>query len=567
MLWIAVPWLAAWPSILLAGGGPENVLLVVNSLRSDSLTVANHYAALRQIPSSNILDLAWEGSTESIPVDVFRTRFLEPIFAEIDKRRLAGQIDYIVYSTGYPYAVDFRRDIQGAPEQISGTRGSLTGLTYLSELVRLRNPAYVLDAGQQSSNYFFGGQTQGFSSGLGWSATGQPTPIGGRHYYLSAMLGYTDGRGNSVDEIVNYLRRAAMADGTRPAGTIYLMKVDGEIRSSTRDGSFPQVVALLQQEGVRAEIVQGVLPRGRDDVIGIMTGRATLPFDNNPCKIQPGAICEHFTSFGGDLRLAAHQTPLSEFLRHGAAGASGTVTEPFALQIKFPHPVMHVHYARGATLAEAFYQSIGSPYQLLIVGDPLCRPWARIPQIAVDGVSGNQTVRDTLTVRPRSESLPVSSFRLFVDGRFIRECRPGDVFEIDTTKVGDGYHELRVVGTEDSPLKSQGRLVIPIEVANHGRQIEATVQPRVVDAGGRVECYVSAPRSSSILLFHNRRPLGEVQANHGVVTIDSQSLGRGPVVLTAVGVGPESTARVFSSPISLTVQEPVAVGILGKQEP
>jgi hypothetical protein len=379
------------------------------------------------------------------------------------------------------------------------------------------------------------------------------------------MLGYSDGRGNSVDEIVNYLRRAAMADGTRPTGTIYLMKVNDEVRSSTRDVSFPPIVALLQQEGVRAEIVEGVLPRGRDDVMGIMTGRAKLPFAQNPCKIQPGAICEHLTSFGGDLRQAAHQTPLSEFLRYGAAGASGTVIEPFALQIKFPHPIMHVHYARGATLAEAFYQSIGSPYQLLIVGDPLCRPWARIPQIAVDGLSDNQTVRDIVTVRPRSESLPVSSFRLFVDGRFIQECRPGDVFEIDTTKVGEGYHELRVVGIEDSPLKSQGRLVIPIEVANHGAEIEATVQPRVVDAGGRVECFLSAPRSSSILLFHNRRRLGGVQGNHGVVTFDAQSLGRGPVLLTAVGLGNQPSAKVFSSPISLTVQEPAAVGNLGTQ--
>ena len=75
------------------------------------------------------------------------------------------------------------------------------------------------------------------------------------------------------------------------------------------------------------------------------------------------------------------QTPLSEFLRYGAAGASGTVIEPYAIPEKFPSPQIHVHYARGCTLAEAYYQSVHGPAQFLIVGDPLCRPWATIPVV------------------------------------------------------------------------------------------------------------------------------------------------------------------------------------------
>jgi uncharacterized protein (TIGR03790 family) len=544
-----------------AGGGPENVLLVVNPRRADSLTIANHYASLRQVPASNIFYLGWDGSMDTITVDVFRSQFLQPIFAEIDRRRLEGQIDYIVYSSGYPFSVDFGADAPGPTQQHAGTRGSLTGLTYLCQLVRNRDLAYVFSATEMRNNFYQSSQTRGFSSAQSWAATGGISPLGGRNYYLSTMLGYTDGRGNSVDEVVNYLRRGALADGTRPDGTIYLMKIDGEVRSSTRHDAFPQIVALLEREGVRAQVMVGVLPKGRQDVIGIMTGRSNLLLDRTPLKILPGAICDHLTSFGGDLRATAHQTPLSDFLRYGAVGASGTVMEPLAVQAKFPHPIMHVHYARGATLAEAFYQAVASPYQLLIVGDPLCRPWARIPQIAVDGVAASQTVRGDLKFTPRSETLPVKSYRLFVDGRLIKSCRPAEAFEIDTTKVGDGYHELRVVGIEDSPIESQGRLIIPVQVANQNGQINAAVQPKVVSAMGRVQCFVSAPGASSISLFHNRRQLGQVKGNEGVVTIDARELGSGPVLLTAVGLGGKRVDKVFSQPILLTIQQPASANL------
>jgi len=61
------------------------------------------------------------------------------------------------------------------------------------------------------------------------------------------------------------------------------------------------------------------------------------------------------------MRANAGQTPLTEFLRFGAAGASGTVTEPYAIPAKFPDPFVHVHYVAGCCLAESFYQSITGP--------------------------------------------------------------------------------------------------------------------------------------------------------------------------------------------------------------
>ena len=101
--------------------------------------------------------------------------------------------------------------------------GSLTGLTFLHVRVRSRDTSYVFTQQQPRSNFYEGTVTQGFRSAYRWNRQGQRVAVGGESYYLSMMLGYTDGRGNTVEEVVRYLQRSALADCTQPRGTVYLM--------------------------------------------------------------------------------------------------------------------------------------------------------------------------------------------------------------------------------------------------------------------------------------------------------------------------------------------------------
>jgi hypothetical protein len=215
-----------------------------------------------------------------------------------------------------------------------------------------------------------------FSHDLKFAVNGSVTKAEGESYLLSTVLGVTRGRGNTVAEVLSNLRKSVKADESRPAGTVYLM-TNSNVRSTTRDGLFGSVVVALKSLGVKAEIIKGTIPIKKSDVAGAVIGTASFDWKKSESHILPGAICEHLTSYGGVMRKNAGQTPFTELIRHGAAGSSGTVAEPYAIAPKFPSPFIHVHYARGATLAEAFYQSVNGPYQLLIVGDPLCRPWAQ----------------------------------------------------------------------------------------------------------------------------------------------------------------------------------------------
>src|SRR5262245_46324077 len=143
--WIVAATLAARPGA--AGdeaaplGGNERVLLVANGDSAFSLALANRYAQLRSIPAEHLLlldDLPGEGIAGAAPIafEECRDRILKPILAFLDQNGLADEIDAIVYSSGFPHAID----VAGATGerklgQYVTPVAALTGLTYFAREV------------------------------------------------------------------------------------------------------------------------------------------------------------------------------------------------------------------------------------------------------------------------------------------------------------------------------------------------------------------------------------------------------------------------------------------------
>lgn len=568
---------AAGSGRLSAGLGPENVAVAVNADSESSRQVAAAYIRLRDIPDGNVIRLNGVPDSETIDVDVFRSKLLGPILRTINERGLDLQIECVAWSSDFPTAINVKPDVgQNQLPKTLTTTASLNGLTYLHQLVmkkdlrylslqsnsyarhpvirsRIQTPsaddlreydAAMLAAEREGkwdqtkealqklmkSNPGNAGMlydyacslvktgwaddaivalrqaviagwwnrqhaernedladlrerhdfkvvlaqmdqqrvatqvSRGFRKQHQWGANGTHVQNGGLQYLLSTVLAVTRGRGTSVDEAINNLRFSAAADRTYPEGTVYYLR-NKNIRSTSRDGLFPSAVSMLNSGGVRARIIDGVLPRNVKDVQGVMVGTAKFDWKSSGSTIQPGAICEHFTSYGGVMRAKASQTPLTEFLRFGAAGSSGTVTEPYAIAAKFPDAFIHVHYAAGCCLAESFYQSVTGPYQLLIVGDPLCQPWATPSQITVNCLSSDQEVTGVVTVTPTSTDT-VSRFEFYVDGQIRDTCSPGESRHFDSTSLTDGPHEIRIVAVSSDPAETRSRVIIPVQVAN-----------------------------------------------------------------------------------------------------
>lgn len=670
----------------LAGGGAQDVAVVVNQDSWASKAVANHYVRLRNIPANNVIRLTNVPSPDQIGVDAFRDRILSPVLQAIRERGLARHINTIAYSVDFPWGINVRSDFAGQklPKPLTPV-ASINGLTYLySEVLapghrgylRLNANRYVRtveapslpplsrdvasllqEAGPQlrakrwetaeqklrSANaiqprhavveYHLAGclALQGreeeamewlaqavnhgwsrrkaleqapelaplrqradfkkivsslpetakcepsisFDQNVYWSAQRKPMlpprvalpPLeSSEHaallrqrasrYMLSTVLGVTSGRGNSVAEVLACLDRSVAADHSRPSGVVYF-PTNSNIRSKTREPFYASAAAELEQLGVAAEISSGVLPQDKPKVAGAMIGTATFNWEKSGSRILPGAICEHLTSLGGVMRENGGQTPLTEFIRHGAAGSSGTVTEPYAIQAKFPLPFLHVHYARGCSLAESFYQSVAGPYQLLIVGDPLCQPWSKPPRFELEGLPERPIKRgETLRIKLKlaEDSVPIVGIKSFIDGRLVGAALQRDSMNISTAGLPGGAHELRVVGFGQARPRPQGAVVIPFEIASD-HACELQLDRPVANLGETIRATIQT--DGKIIRAELRRQ-GVGVAAAPTWELSTNELGLGASTLRALVLHRDGSV-VSTAPVKVNVERPASI--------
>lgn len=512
---------------------PEALFLVVNADSWSSLSIANAYVQFRGIPDSHVLALNWQHGVDWIDDRTFRDELLKPVFQAIRERQLTSQIRYVVYSSDFPTVVDF--SARGRPGD-QFPRGSLTGMTFLH--AQLDDP--TLDFTRFDSNDYAmttakKGESLGFESYL--QIPGK-NPKGLPDHLISTMLGYTAGRGNSYAEIIACLRNARIADGMHPKGEFCFMK-NPDIRSTTRSERFPTIVTALQRSGARATVLDGTVPNGPRDVSGAMLGSSDFQW-HPTARILPGAICDNLTSYGAIFAEKSQQTPISVFVRQGATGSSGTVVEPYAIPFKFPDANIHLHYVLGATLGEAFYLSVAGPYQLLILGDPLCRPYGSIPQVNLEGVSSDQVYAETVTIKPTCSSPAgheVDDVRFYLDGKFVQTVRPGESFNLECKRYPSGDHLLSAVAYDKSSFRFCGRREVPLKI----RSGEATVECKFIGKneirwGDRIPLQVEAQGCDRVEIRHFGQVLVTWRRGGPEADLQASELGLGPVQLQAVGI-------------------------------
>lgn len=548
------PGLVALAALLVPGhraaadGGPENALLIIDPTDADSLYLGHRYAAARAIPAGNVLYMP----PAAVDYAAWAAFQRHAVTGTLAARGLA-HVDHIVLAPSRRYYMPMATDLVRTGCGVVSRMSLSSAYTFLPEADEILG-ATLWD--QEPNRYRAAWRTPAdavaFDSGTRWYNGRPATTRGARRYFVGTSLGYLGERGNTVEEIDALIARSVAADGTRPDGTFYFMTTPDAIRSYRR-ADFPTVVAAITAMGGRAEALDGVLPLGRRDALGIVTGITHPQPVGADLAIRPGAFADHLTSFAGTFDDGS-QEKMSSWIAAGASGTLGTVEEP-CTGGKFPDAALHAFYYAGLPLGEALMRSVSwSAFQSLFYGDPLTRPFTAIPRVAVDGLPDGRaagTVRLTARATTDAPGAAIAAYALYVDGIAVGEAVDGR-FALDTTRLADGWHELRVTAVDSTPVRAVGAWRGALEVSNAGRSVQLDVSfPAAGDgvAALVVQAHVTGGAPIEVRLLQGSRVVATLPPGEAAVRIPARVLGAGAFTLRAVAEFTDGTAAVSAADV------------------
>jgi uncharacterized protein (TIGR03790 family) len=541
---LAIAIIATMAASLSAGGGPHNVLVVVNAESDDSIAVGNAYRDARGVPQRNVCRL-------SIPINLFQAedvltsdRFekfiVTPLKEFVARHPAADRLHYVVLCPDIPSRV-----------------------TYTSPKTTRSLSAMLMELGTDTTrtrvNPFFR-RPHAFEQ-----VPGGDDPVG--RLRLVTML-----RGYERRDALDLVRRSVAADGTAPKGTYHFV-------ASPHVRGFEKAVAWLGQREFAATLhAQGKPVTGATDVMAYLSGGSysgLKPDDVASNTYRPGALVDMLESYGAtwpNWRGIGYrrQLPVGWFIRCGATGVHGTTDEPYSSA--FPSSgnveMLLANYTAGGNLAEAYWSAISMlRWQNAVFGDPLCAPYAKRYRVTVSKVDGGG-----LTVEVgHNEAPPPKEVRLFIDGRFITRTEVFEVSDAGTAAYSidlagaalvPGWHRARAVAVDASPQRVQSWAVADFIIGEAAKApqlcLPASKLPWASGDKIAIACSpATVPGATQLNVCAGPLELGTLTG--GKLTVDTARLGPGTHELRARAVDAEGNVIAVGSPLSLTLVEPLRV--------
>jgi uncharacterized protein (TIGR03790 family) len=544
--------LAVSAGLALAGGSPENVIIIADPLNPESMYAANYYKLARNVPDANIFYFS-PGADDYQSFVEFNLAALRALVAQ---HGVIDQADYILLMPGAPFYVSASGLVSDGCSPVN--RFSISG-AYTT--------AFVADdvlGGVSSSyrNHYARNSIdpEPFDSQQTWLNGSQSNDPDAKRYYIGAMLGYTGERGNTLEDILTNIDRSAAVDWTSPDGTFYFMKTTDSARSGPRHNSYPTVVSKIIGFGGNAVMEERWLPQSRFDCLSILTGMATPDIVNGNFTILPGAYADHLTSYAAMFDNAS-QTKLSDWIAKGATASWGTVEEPCNYPGKFTHARAMAYYYQGSSMGESIFRGVGFvPFQGLLYGDPMCRPFDLPVTVTVtDPPAG--PVSGIVDIHPEGSTDKQFTFVFNFDALVDNQKVAGGLslpLQIDTTALDDGWHDLRVLGYDTSPVESVGVWQSELVIDNLKRSttIAAGATSGDLSTSFTFDCSSVAGgfggRPVEIRLLQNGRVLAAASGCEATLHATGLQLGAGASGVQAEALFADGM-RVRSAPLQVVV--------------
>lgn len=406
-----------------------NVLVVVNAANADSAHIGEYYAQKRAVPDQQILRLADlpADPPDGIDRSVFERAIQAPIAQWLARHQAQDRILFIVLTKHVPVRINGDRSAASVDSELAVLYQRMTGAT-----VPLDGPL---------PNPYFAGD--------GPTSQMRPFSRAASSIYLVTRLD-----GFSVADVLGLIDRGAAPSRT---GRFVL---DGKLALPSDNGNAWLRVAAerLAAAGLAADRIvhdaSAAVLTDQRDVLGYYSWGSNDPAIRRRrfgLAFQPGAIGGMFVSTDGrtfreppaDWALAnwndksawfagSPQSLAGDLIREGITGVAGHVSEPMLGHTIRPN-ILFPAYIAGFSLAEAFYLAMPSlSWMTVVVGDPLCAPFADTVPRREDPPIDPATELPTLFSQRRLATLARSSvppevqqLLLRADSRDARGDKPG----------------------------------------------------------------------------------------------------------------------------------------------
>lgn len=391
-------------AIAAAGAENERVIVIANASDPESVALAEYYMSLREIPSGNLVALAfpreetvsWEVFSEKVfnplrreflarglidghlrddvPADIFGRVPLEISKEDMSGKRLptAGErISYVVLCRGVPLRIAHSPEKlpplppKASPDAPEPKRGpfDVNCASVDSEIALLGVPG--TEANGAVNNPFFKGNIE--KSGIF------------KHLFLKVarLDGITLAHAKSLADSAVAAEKSGLLGrayidlgGPHKEGDVWLKKCAEQTRALGYETSEERSRALMDATE-RYDFPALYFGWYAHNVGGF--------FRDENFRFPAGAVAVHIHSFSAtSMRSKTEWTP--GLVARGVAATVGNVYEPYLGATHYPHLFLEA-LAQGKTAGEAAAYSLPVlSWQCVFVGDPLYRPFLKTPE-------------------------------------------------------------------------------------------------------------------------------------------------------------------------------------------
>lgn len=337
------------PAVPVVADDSRRVLVVVNDSSPESVEVAGYYIAKRKIPRENVLRVKCS-TQDNMPYDEFEKALRKPIKDAIYDSK--NPIDFVLLTKGIPIrlhsnggysvdghiaAMDLKIEPIDKPETVQ-VRRSLN--PYFNKNDSFSRAKYDFVLVTRLDGYTVADCKRLVDNSLA------AKPEKGPFFFDEA--GNRNGGGYA--DMQQTLSRAGAILKTK--------KFDAEVETTNTFVAPPNKLAGYASWG------------SNDGAFNADTYKKLF--------FKPGALAETFVSTSGRTfrPTTGGQSLVADLIANGVTGVKGYVSEPYTFALAKPD-ILFDRYTSGFTLAESFYAaSLVIKWKDVVIGDPICRPYA-----------------------------------------------------------------------------------------------------------------------------------------------------------------------------------------------